>query len=279
MGKCSQCAIPRAAGWSTTVVSYSGDINCRLHSSDSVMISAVTYSSIAHQNPFLSATGFSRLSFSVPTPLLSTPPTQASTLNPEASVFWPEKSLVPALVPATPVCSAISLNPAQQANILGRMELLLCVAAAAFLERADSMDRLHPGIVAGIVFDWHCASRPPADGFLYDCQTQMELVVCNGRFVEDQFDEAVRKTPGRLHAALSAWEGIVGDLSPRVLCLSDAAIGQHLCALPELLTLLRAGRQTHTDLKELESEFQRLLSGIQRESEARARVMNSGVSR
>ena len=112
------------------------------------------------------------------------------------------------------------------------------------------MGRLDARTIASVAA---ARAGPPVSSFLYDAATQRALVLAHPNSIN--FPAGFGSGTVRQARAMGSWAAVVAVLAgPRVLCLGDDVLLEHLAAVPEVLRMLGAEEGVVAGLACLEEE-------------------------
>ena len=144
----------------------------------------------------------------------------------------------------------ISLNPEAQCRVYAEMELMICAVANQYLMTQLKESRMSVESVAKVTAFWKSKNRPQVIEFLFDQQTQCELIYQNMNTF--RFYGPKAENPVALNAMLLAWKSMAREMSVRTFCSPDSMIRKQLHDSYKVLELLGAPAVTFFALQQVQ---------------------------
>ena len=170
----------------------------------------------------------------------------------------------------------VSLSPPEQAKLFAEVELMICSTANQYLQTQHQYGRLAPTSVSKVAQTWTAKNRPQVLEFMYDQQTQHDLVLYNlktFRFYGPQAENSIA-----LNAMMLAWKQLGRDLSVRTFCTPDSAVRKQLHDAYKVLEMLGAPLVTFLAFQSLQFETVKLIQERQLARD-RHQLIRYGVER
>lgn len=164
----------------------------------------------------------------------------------------------------------VSLSPPEQAKLFAEVELMICSTANQYLQTQHDAGRLSPHTVSKVAQTWTAKNRPQVLEFMYDQQTQRELVLYNVKTF--RFYGPHAESPIALNAMLLAWKQLGRDMSVRTFCVPDSAVRKQLHDAYKVLEMLGAPLVSFLAFQSLQFETVRLIQDRGEERERHART-------
>lgn len=164
----------------------------------------------------------------------------------------------------------VSLSPPEQARLFSDLELMICATANEYLETQHHFDRMSPSSVAKVAQSWVARNRPQVLEFMYDQQTQRDLVLYNlktFRFYGPHSENVVA-----LNSMLLAWKQLGKDMSVRTFCTPDSVVRKQLHDCHKVLEMLGAPMVTFMAFQRVQLEALRLIKDRQTAREEYGRI-------
>lgn len=164
----------------------------------------------------------------------------------------------------------VSLAPPEQAKLFSEVELMICCTANKYLQRQHEFGRLSVASVARVAQSWTSKNRPQVMEFMYDQQTQHELVTYNLKtfhFYGPQAEDVIA-----LNSMMLSWKQLGKDMSVRTFCTPDSAVKKILNDSNMVLQMLGARNATFRAFQLLQYEVFNLIQERQERAEKDART-------
>lgn len=162
---------------------------------------------------------------------------------------------------------------------------MICATANEYLQTQQHFHRMSPSSVAKVTQAWFAKNRPQVIEFMYDQQTQRDLVLYNlktFRFYGPNAENVVA-----LNSMMMAWKQLSKDMSLRTFCMPDSVVKKQLHDCHKVLEMLGAPivtfmafqrLQIHTyqlikDRHTAREEYGRIQWGIEKRWEPRPEKM------
>jgi hypothetical protein len=166
-----------------------------------------------------------------------------------------------------PSTFAISINPAQQAELYFDIELLICDSANTFLMHEYRSGRMSVDSLKKVTDFWKSKGRPQVLEFYYDQSTQRDLIVANQKTFTFYGPNA--NNPLQVHGMLYAWKSDAREMAIRTFCYPDAMIRKHVHDTFIILDFLGGQPAQYLALCEVQSKFNHWVQEAQQQHAAR----------
>lgn len=144
----------------------------------------------------------------------------------------------------------VSLSPPEQARLFSELELMICATANEYLQTQHHFHRMSPPSVAKVAQTWVAKNRPQVLEFMYDQQTQRDLVAENlktFRFYGPHAENVVA-----LNSMMLAWKQLGKDMSVRTFCTPDSVVRKQLHDCHTVLEMMGAPLPTFMAFQRLQ---------------------------
>lgn len=147
---------------------------------------------------------------------------------------------------------------------------MICATANEYLQTQQHFHRMSPSSVAKVAQTWIAKNRPQVMEFLYDQQTQRDLVLYNlktFRFYGSNSENVVA-----LNSMLLAWKQLGKEMSVRTFCTPDSVIRKQLYDSNKVLEMLGAPMATFIAFQRLTQHALQLIKDRQSAREEYGRI-------
>lgn len=158
----------------------------------------------------------------------------------------------------------VSMSPPEQASLYSDLELMMVSSANHFLKVQKHEGRMTVESLAKILQNWAAKGRPQVIEFMFDQNTQRDLVVANiktFRFSGPQSNNILS-----INSMMHAWKGLARDMTVRTFCSPDTVIRKQLHDIQHVLELLGCPSVTLLAFWELRLNTERRLNEAQKQT-------------
>ena len=156
----------------------------------------------------------------------------------------------------------VTLTPPQQAKLYSEVELMICATANSFLTLQQDEGRMSIEALSDLLQSWAMKGRPQVIEFMFDQQTQRELIVNNiksFRFFGPNAENLIS-----VNSMAHAWKTLAREMNIRTFCSPDAVVKKHLHDSYRVLETLGAPSVTMMAFLEMKFKIEQLIELGQR---------------
>ncbi|KAL9616896.1 MAG: hypothetical protein Q9160_008285 [Pyrenula sp. 1 TL-2023] len=161
----------------------------------------------------------------------------------------------------------ISIDAMTQMVIYAELELLIVTQVNRYLMEQHKKTRISADSVTKVVTHWKSKNRPQVLEFMFDQQTQRELVLYNISSL--QFADKYHHNNVKLHGVLSQWKAIAKEMNVRTFCNPDSMIKEHVLVTRKICEMVNARGGAYTALGQLEELVKTLIKDAETERQER----------
>ncbi|KAK7755887.1 hypothetical protein SLS62_002174 [Diatrype stigma] len=163
--------------------------------------------------------------------------------------------------PARNTAIVISFNPRAQAMVYCEIEWALSQTLDMFVKVQHNKGRLNLSKLKRIDDAWAALGRPRVLGYLYDLETQANLVLVHAESGEFEFYGPQRFDNVAIIACLRGFIADARQIQLRTYCYNDVVVAKHLLGARRLMTILGAMPQHFEVLASAGRLLQRSIGG------------------
>ena len=130
------------------------------------------------------------------------------------------------------------------------MELMVCATANKFLKEQRRANRMTVESIRKVTSFWLGKNRPQVIDFMFDQQTQRDLILYNIKTF--RFHGPNAENIVQLHTMMQAWKTLAKEMSVRTFCAPDSTIRKHMQDLYRILELMGAPAVTFLVFQEIQ---------------------------
>ncbi|RYP28308.1 hypothetical protein DL767_007268 [Monosporascus sp. MG133] len=142
----------------------------------------------------------------------------------------------------------ISLDPRAQSLLYCELEFEIRLALDMYIKAQLNMGRLNAAKLKRIADWWESKGRPRVTGFLYDLETQIDLVMAHAPDDFRFYGTLAAKGDAHVMGLLGAVKGDARTIRLRTCCLPDAIIIKHIVDIQKMMGLIDASADGHIQI-------------------------------
>ncbi|RYP57856.1 hypothetical protein DL769_009233 [Monosporascus sp. CRB-8-3] len=139
----------------------------------------------------------------------------------------------------------ISLDPRAQSLLYCELEFEIRLALDMYIKAQLNMGRLNAAKLKRIADWWESKGRPRVTGFLYDLETQIDLVMAHAPDDFRFYGTLAAKGDAHVVGLLGAVKADARTIRLRTCCLPDAIIIKHIVDIQKMMSLIDASADSH----------------------------------
>ncbi|RYP68004.1 hypothetical protein DL771_006927 [Monosporascus sp. 5C6A] len=139
----------------------------------------------------------------------------------------------------------ISLDPRAQSLLYCELEFEIRLALDMYIKAQLNMGRLNAAKLKRIADWWESKGRPRVTGFLYDLETQLDLVMAHSPDDFRFYGTLAAKGDAHVVGLLSAVKADARTIRLRTCCLPDAIVIKHIIDIQKMMGLIDASADNH----------------------------------
>ncbi|RYO74199.1 hypothetical protein DL764_010953 [Monosporascus ibericus] len=139
----------------------------------------------------------------------------------------------------------ISLDPRAQSLLYCELEFEIRLALDMYIKAQLNMGRLNAAKLKRIADWWESKGRPRVTGFLYDLETQIDLVMAHAPGDFRFYGTFAAKGDAHVMGLLGAVKADARTIRLRTCCLPDAIIIKHIVDIQKMMGLIDASADDH----------------------------------
>ncbi|RYO98761.1 hypothetical protein DL766_003037 [Monosporascus sp. MC13-8B] len=142
----------------------------------------------------------------------------------------------------------ISLDPRAQSLLYCELEFEIRLALDTYIKAQLNMGRLNAAKLKRIADWWESKGRPRVTGFLYDLETQIDLVMAHAPDDFRFYGTPAAKGDAHVMGLLGAVKSDARTIRLRTCCLPDAIIIKHIIDIQRMMGLIDASADNHIQI-------------------------------
>ncbi|RYP14899.1 hypothetical protein DL765_006041 [Monosporascus sp. GIB2] len=142
----------------------------------------------------------------------------------------------------------ISLDPRAQSLLYCELEFEIRLALDTYIKSQLNMGRLNAAKLKRIADWWESKGRPRVTGFLYDLETQIDLVMAHSPDDFRFYGTLAANGDAHVMGLLGAVKSDARTIRLRTCCLPDAIIIKHIVDIQRMMGLIDANADNHIQI-------------------------------
>ncbi|RYP60875.1 hypothetical protein DL770_009909 [Monosporascus sp. CRB-9-2] len=163
----------------------------------------------------------------------------------------------------------ISLDPRAQSLLYCELEFEIRLALDMYIKAQLNMGRLNAAKLKRIADWWESKGRPRVTGFLYDLETQIDLVMAHAPDDFRFYGTLAAKGDAHVMGLLGAVKADARTIRLRTCCLPDAIIIKHIVDIQKMMGLIDASADDHIQVAKCLKFFKDFVEKVKAAEEQR----------